>query len=303
VVEMEIGVHIPHMGPLASPAFVPAFCERAEEVGFDGLWTAEHLAVPEQMESVYPLPRRPVVAESEALRERMGLNLEMITTLAVAAAVTSTVRVGTSVVVLPLRNPLLNARQLASIDLYSSGRLVCGVGVGWLEEEAAAVGVPWDRRGARAEEHMALLRAVWGAKGDTVSFEGDFYSFANIAPDPRPGRSIPLLIGGHSRIAIERAARVGDGWIASGMSPDRLGPALDELQEACARRQRDADDLWIVCGSHLSLDMEGGLGAVEEQLGRYESLGVDHLKVRVTQTSEGAVLDELGAWGKELLGK
>ena len=193
---MEIGVTIPHFGPLASPQLVPEFCRRAEAAGFDGLWAVEHLVVPREMSSTYTLARRPVVIEFESMRATMGLNLEMTTTLAVAAAVTSRVRLGSAVAVLPLHNPVMNARQLATIDLYSGGRLVYGAGVGWLKEEAEAMGMPWDRRGARAEEHIALMRSIWGATGETVSFDGEFYSFPAMDPDPRPERPIPILVGG-----------------------------------------------------------------------------------------------------------
>src|SRR6266508_839879 len=117
----------------------------------------------------------------------------MMTTLAVVAGVTARIKIGTDVAVLSLRNPILNARQLASLDLYSGERLVYGVGVGWLAEEAQAVHMPWDRRGARAEEHIRLLRTVWSASGEDVAFEGEFYSFPTIDSEPRPRRRIPIL--------------------------------------------------------------------------------------------------------------
>lgn len=293
---MEIGVTIPHFGPLASPQLVPEFCRRAEAAGFDGLWAVEHLVVPREMSSTYTLARRPVVIEFESMRATMGLNLEMTTTLAVAAAVTSRVRLGSAVAVLPLHNPVMNARQLATIDLYSGGRLVYGAGVGWLKEEAEAMGMPWDRRGARAEEHIALMRSIWGATGETVSFDGEFYSFPAMDPDPRPERPIPILVGGHSDVALDRAARVGDGWIAAGMSPDRLQGALATLRDACARHGRDPSELWIVCGTTVHVDVEGGAGAIEARLRQYEELGVDHAMVAVVGDTGDALLDALDRW-------
>jgi probable F420-dependent oxidoreductase len=297
---MEIGVSIPHMGPLASPSFVPEFCRRAEEAGFDGLWAADHLVVPKEMGSTYTLARRPVVIQSEGLQETMGLNLEVTTTLAVAAAVTHRVKIGTSVAVLPLRNPIHNARQLASVDLYSGGRLVYGVGVGWLREEAEAMGMPWDHRGARSEEHIAVLRAIWNSDGDWVSFDGRFYSFPPIDPDPRPGRTIPILIGGHSDIALDRAARIGDGWIAT-MGADRLGTALPALREACARRDRDPAGLWVVSSSAARLRGDATAAGIVDELRGLADLGVDHAQVRVGQPTEQGVLDELDRWGYEIL--
>ncbi|MFN0089542.1 MAG: TIGR03619 family F420-dependent LLM class oxidoreductase [Acidimicrobiales bacterium] len=297
---MELGAMIPHFGPFASPTFVPTFCRRAEEAGFDGLWAVEHLAVPRTMSSEYTLARRPIVVRTEAIRATMGLNLEMLTTLAVAAAVTTRVRLGTSVAVLPLRNPILNARQLASIDLYSGGRLVYGVGVGWLKEEADALGMPWDRRGARTDEHIEILRTLWGAEGDDASFEGAFHSFPAIDPDPRPGRKIPILVGGHSAAAFERAARVGDGWIAAAMSPDRVASSMAQLAAACERHGRDLAELWLVCAAGVELGAAGDDGAVVEGLARYAELGIHHAVVRVGGASESELLDALGRWGEVL---
>jgi probable F420-dependent oxidoreductase len=300
---VELGVTIPHMGPMASPTFVPAFCRSAEAAGFHGLWVAEHLAIPRQMASEYTLTREPKVIQSDGLRATMGVNLEMVTTLTVAAAVTERVRLCTGVAVLPLRNPILNARQLASIDLYSGGRLLYGAGVGWLKEEADAVGMPWDRRGARADEHIAVLRQLWMATGDDVAFDGDFYSFPPIDPEPRPGRSIPILIGGHSDIALERVARLGDGWIAAGMSVDRYELALQTLREACDRHGRDFDGMFLVNNARVSLDGDGGAEAALEQLAMYEALGVDHSQVAVRGKSPEEVLEGLARWGEEVLAK
>ena len=113
--------------------------------------------------------------------------------------------------------------QLATLDVYSGGRVLYGVGVGWLREEAEAMGMPWDRRGRRSEEHIALLRALWCADGDLVEFHGEFHDLPPMDPEPRPvQRPIPILIGGHSDIALERAGRIGDGWIAAPMSPAPL---------------------------------------------------------------------------------
>jgi probable F420-dependent oxidoreductase len=298
---VEVGVSIPHFGPLASAKFVTDFCRRAEDCGFDGLWAAEHLVVPEQMESEYTLARRPAVISSDNLRRTMGLNLETLTTLAVAAAVTERVRLGTSVAVLPLRNPVLNARQLATIDQYSGGRLMYGVGVGWLKEEAEALGMPWDRRGARSEEHIAVLRTLWGAEAQAVGFDGDYYSFPPIAPDPRPTRMIPVLIGGHSSIALDRAARIGDGWIAAGMSPDRLAPALATLEDRCSQHGRPRSDLWVACSLSSSGLVSDDREALLDRIAEYQRLGVDHIQVPVVGSTPESVLDELERWGRDLL--
>jgi probable F420-dependent oxidoreductase len=297
---LEVGVAIPHIGPIASPGFVGTFCKLAEEAGFSGLWAAEHLAVPQNISSSYTLTRQPSAVSGTELQTAMGLNLEMITTLATAAALTKTVRIGTAVAVLPLRNPLLNARQLASLDLYSGGRLMYGVGVGWLKEEADALAMPWGRRGLRSDEHIEVLRKVWSSAEDTVSFSGEFYSFQSLYADPRPGRHIPILIGGHSRAAVERTARIGDGWIAA-MGPERFAAATKDLGTACRRHGRDIGDLWLMCTSMLEASTNADTEMVLKQLDSYAAGGAQHIQVRTDTTSERAALEGLSHWGERVL--
>ena len=306
---MELGTSIPHIGPLASPGLVVDYCQTAEAAGFDGLWTADHLVVPRAMSSNYTLRAKPAVMSFEQLQNTMGINLEMSTTLAVAAAVTSRVRLCTGVAVLPIRNPLHNARQLASIDLYSGGRLVYGVGVGWLKEEADALAMPWDRRGSRSEEIIALLRTMWTADGDEVEFNGEFYRFPAIHPEPLPvQRPIPIYIGGHSDAALDRAARIGDGWIAAGLGPDRFREALGRLTAACDRHGRDIADLAIVNGEHADVqldadgpDIAGQAERAVEGLRAYEAMGTTHMKVSVRASSPQGMLEMVDAYGRNVL--
>jgi probable F420-dependent oxidoreductase len=300
----EIGVLIPHIGPLASAELVPAFCVAAEAAGFDGLWTADHLVAPVRVTSPYPDGTR---VPDGAVPEAMGLNLEMHTTLAVAAAVTRRVRLCTGVAILTIRNAILNARQLASIDLYSGGRVLCGVGIGWLEDEAKAMSMPWYRRGARAEEHIALLRALWTAEGDVVEFNGRFHTLPPMDPDPRPvQRPIPVIIGGHSDAALERVARIGDGWIATGLPPEQIVQALTRLGAACERHARRMDDLVIAMGERFTLDLARGdvgrqVASIVEGLDTYAAVGITHMKVGVRAASAAAALETLDAYGHEVL--
>ena len=195
----------------------------------------------------------------------------------------------TAVAVLSIRNAVLNARQLATIDRYSGGRLVFGVGVGWLEEEARAMQMPWDRRGVRAEEHIALLRALWTAPDKHVEFHGEFWDIPAMDPEPRPVQQpIPIVIGGHSDAAIERAARLGDGWIAGIMSPDRLASFIPRLHAAAERNGRDPATLPIYCSAG-----RGDLGL--DDCRRYEELGVHCLQVGVIQ------LDDLERFAEQVL--
>ena len=222
---------------------------------------------------------------------------------------TERVKLCTGVAVLPIRNPVLNARQLATIDQFCGGRLVYGVGVGWLAEEAHALGMPWDRRGARTDEMIALLRALWTAQGETVEFAGEFYDVPPIAPEPQPvQRPIPIFIGGHSDAALDRAARLGDGWIAAGMGVDRFREAYDRLQAACDRHGRDVGELQIVNGEHTDVmlsaddpDLAAQVERAVDGLHAYAALGVTHMKVSIRADDGPGVLEMLDLYGREVL--
>jgi probable F420-dependent oxidoreductase len=270
---VEIGLRIPHTGREATPDFVRRWSMAADRLGYDSLWGVDHLVMPQRVESKYVLPRNPASIADDAVSELLSPNFELMTTLAYVAAVTERIRLGTSVAVLPIRNAIANARQLATVDRYSGGRLLYGIGVGWLNEEADAMGMPWDRRGARTDEHIALLRAIWTEPSAHVEFHGEFWDVPPMDPEPRPTQpTIPILVGGHSDAAIDRAARLGDGWIAAGMSPERLAEHLPLLHAALDRRGRSPEEVPVYCGT-------GAKGATVDNLRRYEELGVRCMQV------------------------
>jgi probable F420-dependent oxidoreductase len=275
---MEIGVRIPHTGPRATPELVRTWCEAADRLGFDSLWGVDHVVMPQRVESKYVLPRRPASIEDDAVSDLLAPNFELMATLAFVAAVTERIKLGTAVAVLPIRNPLLNARQLATIDRYSGGRVLCGVGVGWLKEEADAMGMPWTERGRRTDEHIELLRAVWTAPGQHVEFQGEFWTVPPMDPEPRPvQRPIPILVGGHSRTAIDRAARLGDGWITANMSTARLADLLADLRDAAVRHGRDPVPVYCAAQpGDASLD----------GLRRFQDLGVHSVQVPLDTTDD-----------------
>jgi probable F420-dependent oxidoreductase len=275
---VEIGVRIPHTGGQASPEFVREWCVAAERAGFASLWGVDHV-----------LPRTPASIADDAVSDLLSPNFELVTTLAFVAAITERIKLGTAVQVLPIRNAVLNARQLATIDRYADGRLVCGIGVGWLKEEADAMNMPWDRRGARVNEQIALLRAMWTAPGRHVEFHGEFWDIPPTDPEPRPvQRPIPILIGGHSDSAIDRAARIGDGWIAAAMSSDRLSELLPNLHASAERYGRTPSSLPVYCGARP------GARSLDD-LRRYQDLGVHSLEVRLE------TIDELKRFADDVL--
>ena len=199
---MEFGIHLPQIGRKAGPEAISEAARQAEALGFDDIWVNDHLAVP----AGAPYPPS-------------ASFYEPVVTLTWAAAATSTTRLGTSVLVLPLRHPVHLAKELATLDLLSGGRLILGAGVGWLREEFEALGVPPAERGARTDESIDLLRRCWSE--DSIDHDGGKVAttMRAIRTLPQPGRRIPIWIGGVSEAAVARAIRLGDGWHGVRLSP------------------------------------------------------------------------------------
>ena len=196
---MQIGFGAPVAGAWATPEYLTAFARRAEDAGYASLWSFQRLLVPEGsgMEPVYRSVLDPLVA------------------LGYVAASTSRIRLGVAVVNLPFVSPAVLAKQATTVDVLSGGRLDLGLGIGWMPEEFAATGASTARRGARTEEYLAVLRTLWA--DEVSSFDGEFYTIPAGRQDPRPVQrpGPPVLLGGMSRPAVERAGRIADGWITS----------------------------------------------------------------------------------------
>ncbi|MDX1873863.1 TIGR03619 family F420-dependent LLM class oxidoreductase [Mycolicibacterium sp. 120266] len=291
---MELGLVVPHTGPMASPTFVEDFVLTAESCGIDRLWAVDHLVLPHRVESPYVSGRQPVRVADGWLSEYLAPSYESLTTLAWIAGRTTRIGLGTSVAALPLRNPICNARQLATLDALSGGRVVYGAGIGWMREEAVAMGLPWDHRATRSEEHIALLRHLWSAREPLVSFHGQYFSFSDIDPSPFPcQRPIPILIGEHSAGALARAVRVGDGWIAGPMPPERLAGLLATLRRLAEEQGRDADDLLVVASTVAGPDVSPAF------LSSYRDVGVHHLQLVLPVIEPRAALclvERIAAW-------
>jgi len=295
---MEFGLSIPHTGSLASPEYVRDFCQAADELGYDGLWTMDHPAIPPHSDSEYTLGPKPRTMPDGAVSDLLTPNYEMTSSLLFVAGITRRAKLATNIAILPLRNPVLNARMLASLDIYSGGRLIYGVGVGWLREEAEAMQMPWDQRGARSEEHIALLRRLWTAQGDTVDFQGKFYRVPPIDPEPRPLQKPcpPIVIGGHSDLALRRAARIGDGWTAAPMQPERLASLAQKLHGFLEAEGRDPGSFPIYATAGIAITAErdakswkftapngaicvGDGDLLIERLREFDAIGVQHLRI------------------------
>ena len=229
---MRIGFGAPVAGAWATPLYLGSFAERAEALGYASLWSFQRLLVPEGsgMEPVYRSVLDPMVA------------------LGYLAARTSRIRLGVAVVNLPFVSPAVLAKQAATVDVLSGGRLDLGLGIGWMPEEFTATGASTARRGARTEEYLAVLRTLWA--DEVSSFGGEFYTIPAGRQDPRPVQrpGPPVLLGGMSRPAIERAGRIADGWITSSRADlSKISEAVGTIKEAAAAAGRDPGALRIVC--------------------------------------------------------
>lgn len=207
---MQLGVHVPVFGPGTDPAALERWARTAEDTGFDLLMVSDHVAVTADVAVRYPAPF-----------------YEPFTTLTWLAARTERIRLGTTVLIMPYRHPLLTARMAGNLDRLAGGRLVLGVGVGWAREEFAALGIPFSRRGAITDDYLAALRAAWDS--DIASYEGTFASFTDVHTAPRPGRP-EIWIGGNGTAALRRAVRFGEAWHPLGFTMPQLTLALDQLR-------------------------------------------------------------------------
>ena len=261
--KIEFGIDLPNYGAHAGRRGILEVAKSADELGYFSLWVAERLIVPEppnqSWSRINPAAYEPLV------------------TLSFLSSATERVKLGTGILVLPFRNPLVIARQATTLDVLSGGRLILGVGVGWMREEFQAAGVPMRQRGARTDEAIRLLRELW--EKPRPSFKGRFTRFPEIHFEPKPSqRRIPIWIGGHSGAALRRAARLGDGWLPMGsMGFEEMGEKIETIRRCAKEYGRSLDEITITAFCP-ALDSKGGesMGAVMRSLERYAGLGVSH---------------------------
>src|SRR3954452_8199095 len=306
---MRFGVTVPNIHEtLATPTTIEAVGRMADDLGLDSIWCNDHLAIPSARDGGGAEP-----AYAAAYGEQRGQNIyEPLIVLAYLAAVTRRVVLGTSVYLLALRNPLLAAKQAVSLDRLSDGRVVLGVGVGWLESEFAALGVPYRQRGSRTDEAIAVLKALCGQ--DRAEFDGPHHSFTGVEFFPKPVQRPhpPLWIGGRSDGAVRRAARSGDAWHPSHLTVDELRRQIPELHAECERAGRSADEVTVATRRKLVRSpadaeaervLQGDAGAIAATVAELEQVGVSHLIVEIPGSSEAELLENLDWFGREVLGE
>jgi probable F420-dependent oxidoreductase len=267
---VRFGIHLPQYGRAAGPDAITRAAQQAEQLGFADVWVSDHLAVPSG--APYPPP----------------FLFEPVITLTWAAAATTSVGLGTSVLVLPYRHPLHLAKELASLDRLSGGRVLLGAAAGWLEEEFDALGVPYAERGARTDEALDALRACWEDR--PVEFHGPSVDIHDMQVLPQPAGRIPVWVGGTAEPALRRAIAKGDGWHGTYLTAEQTAPIVERI-----RRDRPEDAFTIsmrAAWDGLSMDVDADL---RPQVDAFAKAGVQHLVLTPMQADLDAWLASVDA--------
>lgn len=262
-------------------------CRRAETAGFESVWGGEHVVMPSEISSSYPY-----TADGKIPAEPETPIPDPLIWLAFAAAAAPTLRLGTCILIVPQRNPLVLAKELATLDQLSNGRVELGLGVGWMREEFDALGVPWERRGARNDEYIEAMRALWA--GPHAEFHGDFVDFPPVTCSPRPVQdSIPILVGGDSDAAVSRAVRLADGYFPGEGDAERLGGLIKRVKQGAEDAGRDPASIEI--SAIFGMQMVDPAAGIEQ----FHELGVDRAMVPAFFFGGPDGLDRLDDFGRE----
>jgi probable F420-dependent oxidoreductase len=283
---MKIGVWVPNCRHLATPEIIKATAVRAEQLGYDSVWVSDHVVV----------PTANVVNFGETI-------FDPLITLALAAGATSRVQLGTTVLIVPYRNAVVTAKMIASLDALSGGRVLFGIGAGWVAAESAMLGVPFKERGAMTDEYLRAMQELWTSRAP--AFEGAYTQFSGLIFEPKPTQKPhpPIWVGGHSKAALRRTAEFGAAWHPINRPLDELRAGQAEIARLCQARGRTAlpaltlrNDVRLLgpgetapASAHAGRVLAGSPAALVEQIGELAAIGVEHL-----------VCEFLAADGREL---
>lgn len=272
-------MHLPHLGRAVGRDSLIGFAQTAEKIGIHSAWASDHVCWPAQFESKYPY------SSDGSFPAPAGLGwLDPIGTLLFVAGCTEQIRLGFTVLILPYRQPVATAKQLATIDVVSEGRLILGVGVGWMREEAQVLGMPWDNRGRRSDEQLEIFEALF--QEETPSYDGTYYSFPQVRFEPKPiQQPLPVWVGGNSPAAFRRTARFGHAFHAAFEPLDVVEKEWEQVREACEAIARDPDELDLSLRMFLdpSETMEpaksigGSVDQMVDTIGLCQEIGITHI--------------------------
>jgi len=279
---MEFGVVLPHVGPQAREHVVEriqAVTQHAEALGYHSIWVADHIVLPTHIASHYPYH-----PEGKFPVDPADNFLEPLTVLGYAAACTTRIRLGTGVLIIPYRHPVVTAKMIATLDVLSHGRIILGAGVGWMAEEFAYLDAPYRQRGARTDEYLRAMKSLWTEA--EPQFHGRFVNFSHLKCEPKPVQKPhpPIWIGGHSEAALRRTATLADGWYGHVLwrNPDALPREIQTIKKFAEQAGRDPHSLTYAAPAY-----ERTFDDVLRNLPRYQQVGLDHVVLAFFMWSEG----------------
>ena len=294
---MKYGFTVPNRGPLATPEALGSLARRGEELGFDSVQTGDHIVVPNSISSRYPYSEGGAFPGGD-----LGESMEQLTLLSFLAGQTTRIRLVTGVIIVPHRNPLVAAKVLATLDVLSGGRLIVGVGAGWMKEEFDALGLPqFEERGAVTDEYVRAYKELWTS--DNPSFDGRYCRFSDLSSLPHPVQKPhpPIWVGGESPRALRRTAELGDGWYPIGSNPvfpmgtpEQLAEGIRRLGIRARRAGRDPSEIQVIYRTpHYRLDASdapegrapftGSASQVAADVRAYSGMGVGYLVLDFTR--------------------
>jgi probable F420-dependent oxidoreductase len=289
---MKFGLRLPGAGPFAGPDAIVAFSQKAEELGFDSLWMTDHIALPVDVTTKYPYRE-----DGKFFWPPETPYLDTILTLTWAAAATSRIEVGTSVLIAGWHHPVNTAKALATLDQLNGGRTIVAIGTGWMREQFEILGSPFETRGARTTEYIALLKHLWSE--DLIDFQGEHFQFGGFKFYPKPARkpSIPVWCGGKSDGVLRRVAKVADGWHPLYINPDELETKLKQLAIYLDEQGRTMDEITLSARPVTQAELDAT--TVE----RYAELGVELLIADTSFEHDNlqGLLDELSTLADQLM--
>jgi len=302
---MRIGFFLPQLGPIASPEALVKAAQRAEALGYDSLWVTERLLYPLNPQTPYP------ATPDGSLPEAFQSSLDPVETLTFVAAHTRRIALGTSVLDMPYYNPVMLARHLTTLDVLSGGRLRVGLGQGWSKDEYEAVGATFRGRGARADEFLQVLKAIWTT--DPVEFHGRFFHIPKsiIRPKPVQKPHPPIFLAAYTPSALKRVARMADGWHPVEIPLDGMAQMIESLKGMAKAEGRDPATLQVVVRANLKVTEQplegrwifsGTLDQIREDINGCRSLGVHEICFDPTFSPDGQSLDRFLARMEQIRG-
>ena len=306
------GTSMPSRGDMASPENLRTLAQRAESLGFDSVWVSDHIILPRKVDSFYPY-----AADGVATFRPDEDYYDPLATLNFLAGCTQKIRLGTHVLILPYRNPVLTAKMLSTLDVLSGGRVILGAGVGWMEEEFQALGLgTYAQRGAVTDEYIQLFKELWTK--DNPEFHGEHYQLSESGFQPKPVQKPhpPIWIGGHTNPAIRRAAKYGDGWMPIGLrppailEPEELAEKIARLRRLTVRAGRPEDAVSLCFSTGVTFDnspgatrrmMSGRAEQIAADLRQYQDLGVRNFILGFPGDSVAALDEAMEQFSKQVM--